>query len=275
LPWTIVGGIAPRKLIYAHEFGWDQARDPVWKRLTKIYEFYDSSDSLDWAKGHGNVKQPSSEATHCTHIGQAHRKMIHPLFRKWFDVPTTTEDEYSQRLDEALLRCMTPDVTRSLHPKTLVELLRESSAERIKKARERLAGESRKDRREQLCRDWSSVLGSVKPHRRPKVVSAVADSKSLQGAKVERVLLEVETGILIPLVLLIPTKDSDQPVPVAMAVAQSGKRGFLTHRSRDVAALVSNGMAVCLPDLRGTGETRPGDGRGKLSADTADRKSVV
>jgi hypothetical protein len=74
---------------------------------------------------------------------------------------------------------------------------------------------------------------------------------------------------LIPLVLLIPAKDFDQPVPVAMAVAQSGKRGFLTHRSTDVAALVSNGMAVCLPDLRGTGETRPGDGRGKLSADTA------
>lgn len=35
LPWVIVAGIAPRYLVYAHEFGWDRERDPVWKRLQK------------------------------------------------------------------------------------------------------------------------------------------------------------------------------------------------------------------------------------------------
>ena len=38
LPWVIVGSIAPRKLIYGHEFSWDQENDPVWKRLQKIHQ---------------------------------------------------------------------------------------------------------------------------------------------------------------------------------------------------------------------------------------------
>ena len=33
LPWVIVGSVAPRGLIFGHEFGWDRPRDPVWKRL--------------------------------------------------------------------------------------------------------------------------------------------------------------------------------------------------------------------------------------------------
>jgi hypothetical protein len=37
LPWVIVGAIAPRRLIYAHEFSWDREDDPVWKRLNTIF----------------------------------------------------------------------------------------------------------------------------------------------------------------------------------------------------------------------------------------------
>src|SRR4051794_8370245 len=29
LPWAIVGSVAPRGLIYGHEFAWDRDRDPV------------------------------------------------------------------------------------------------------------------------------------------------------------------------------------------------------------------------------------------------------
>ena len=41
LPWVIVASIAPRRLIYAHEFAWDRERDPVWKRLRQVYGLYD------------------------------------------------------------------------------------------------------------------------------------------------------------------------------------------------------------------------------------------
>src|SRR5262249_46843349 len=40
-PWVIVGAVAPRRLVYAHEFAWDQEHDPVWRRLKAIFGFYE------------------------------------------------------------------------------------------------------------------------------------------------------------------------------------------------------------------------------------------
>src|SRR5262245_16938067 len=37
LPWVVLGSLAPRRLIYAHEFAWDRDHDPVWPRLQRIY----------------------------------------------------------------------------------------------------------------------------------------------------------------------------------------------------------------------------------------------
>ncbi|HEV3029981.1 MAG TPA: acetylxylan esterase, partial [Planctomycetota bacterium] len=65
LPWVIVGGIAPRHLIYGHEFSWDREHDPVWKRLETIYGFYQSGDSLFSATGRGTLKGQPPEASHC------------------------------------------------------------------------------------------------------------------------------------------------------------------------------------------------------------------
>src|SRR5262249_22209652 len=45
--------------------------------------------------------------------------------------------------------------------------------------------------------------------------------------------------------------------------------GFLKERADDLARLLEGGVAVALPDLRGTGGTRPGDGRGRNSSATA------
>jgi hypothetical protein len=57
-----------------------------------------------------------------------------------------------------------------------------------------------------------------------------------------------------------------------VALAQHGKDRFLQERAGEVAALVAGGAAVCLPDLRGTGETRL-DGsreiRGEISSISA------
>src|SRR5262249_59176635 len=57
--------------------------------------------------------------------------------------------------------------------------------------------------------------------------------------------------------------------PVVVAFAQEGKQAVLKNRSDVIAALLEGGAAVCLPDLRGCGETRPGDGRGRTSSATA------
>jgi hypothetical protein len=54
-----------------------------------------------------------------------------------------------------------------------------------------------------------------------------------------------------------------------IGVAQPGKERFLKERAAGIAELIDLGVAVCLVDVRGTGETRPGDGRGWQSRATA------
>jgi hypothetical protein len=86
---------------------------------------------------------------------------------------------------------------------------------------------------------------------------------------VERYLVDVQPGIQVPMIVLSPTTVRQGRPPAVIAIAQSGKEGFLHHRADEIAELLAGGVAVVLPDLRGTGETRSGDDRGRQSADTS------
>jgi hypothetical protein len=86
---------------------------------------------------------------------------------------------------------------------------------------------------------------------------------------VERLALEVDAGVPVPLVLLLPARKPGVRLPVVTAFAQAGKGAFLQRRAGELARLLRGGVAVALPDLRGTGETRPGGGRGRTSSATA------
>ena len=59
MPWVIVGALAPRRHIYAHEFAWDRQRDLVWKRLQKIHAWYGSGENLASVHGSGSVRGTS------------------------------------------------------------------------------------------------------------------------------------------------------------------------------------------------------------------------
>ena len=54
-----------------------------------------------------------------------------------------------------------------------------------------------------------------------------------------------------------------------LIVSQSGKAAVLESRRDEVAKLLAEGAAVCIPDLRGIGETRGGGDRGQFSGDTS------
>ena len=56
---------------------------------------------------------------------------------------------------------------------------------------------------------------------------------------------------------------------MVIGLAQEGKAGFLKHRAELIAQLLNGDVAVCLPDVRGTGETRLGLSRGRTSEDTS------
>ena len=93
---------------------------------------------------------------------------------------------------------------------------------------------------------------------------------------IERVTLGVEREISVPLLLLVPVRSDEKRVPVVVCVAQEGKHRFLRERAGLIAELIKDGIAVCLPDVRGTGETVPKDGsRGRNSAATAHSSTAL
>jgi len=263
LPWVIVGSVAPRGLIHAHEFSWDRDRDPVWKRYLRIYGFYDAADRLAATQGRGLLSGQPPEASHCNNIGPEHRQGIYPTLNRWFGMPAPAR-ETSQRRPAEELTCLTPDMTL----KPVHQLAAELGAERAAAARRRLAPLSLDARRQQLRRDWARLLGTVEPVGEPRVTPQ--QSQRLGTITVERVALEVEPQIVVPVILLLPERASGARTPVVLAFAQQGKHAFLKERSAAIAELLRGGAAVCLPDLRGTGETRPaGDSRGRQSAGTS------
>jgi cephalosporin-C deacetylase-like acetyl esterase len=269
LPWVIVGGIAPRRLVFAHEFNWHRVRDPVWKRLKAIDGFYDAPGNLAYTHGRGELRGRPPEATHCTHIGAAHRVMIHAALGQWFGIGVTPEEEYSARLDEEQLASMPPEVERELNPRKLCELLAALGAQRAEAARAEDAALPGHARRGRLRERWARVLGNVQPDGIRGDLALVPEEQLGDAAKVYRGALEVEPEILVPVLLLVPKTASPAPAPVVVAVAQSGKAALLRHRAAEFARLLEGGVAVCLPDVRGTGETQAAEDRGRYSADTA------
>lgn len=260
LPWVIVGSIAPRRLIFAHEFNWDRPHDPVWKRLQKIYGFYNAPANLDFTHGFGELRGRPPNASHCTHIGRPHRVRIHAAFKKWFGIEAT---EFSDRVDAAQLHVWTPEARKELKPQSLIEIL---AAETAKQRKEnRFKDKPHKVRRVLMQGEWTRLLGDTRPDQPVRVKKSEVQ---IQGQlRIRRVVLETESGIEVPLLILSPTNVAK--TPVVLALAQGGKEGFLKHRSEQIALLLKHRIAVCLPDVRGTGETRGGNDRGRQSADTS------
>jgi hypothetical protein len=82
--------------------------------------------------------------------------------------------------------------------------------------------------------------------------------KSFSSFAVEAVSVDTSPGISVPLLLMRPLSASRR-FPVVLALAQGGKEAFLSGRRADLASLLKRGIAVCLADVRGTGETADSD----------------
>ncbi|MCL4204722.1 MAG: hypothetical protein KJ000_19715 [Pirellulaceae bacterium] len=268
LHWVIVASTAPQHLIHAHEFSWDGERDPVWKRYQKVWgQFYHAADRIGVAHGYGTLRQSASQASHCTNIGRVHRRMIHPLFEQWFGFRVAESDETSSPRKPEDLICLTENARSELWPKSLTEIMSAVGRERIEAAHRRLAGKSAAERRQLLRDAWSKLLGPVIPAAAPVVKRTSIDDQPMAGAKVERVVLEVESGILVPLIVLAPVNGAGR-TPAVVSLAQTGKAGFLQQRTPELIKLLQHGVTVVLPDLRGTGESRAGSSRGRDSSAT-------
>jgi dienelactone hydrolase len=267
LDWVIVASIAPRRLVYGHEFSWDRERDPVWRRLETIWSWYGAREALDFTHGSGVLSGEPPEASHCTNIGPVHRRRLHAALGRWFAVRDVEDTDSPERRAAAELRVWTDEARGELAPRSAHEILAGIAAERAAALRSTLAAERPAERRARTRALWREALGAVEPPPAARVLERTTDAGMVAGATVERLVLETEPPVAVPALLLLP-RNAARP-PVALGIAQAGKESFLCERTAEVAALLAQRVAVFLPDLRATGETRAGEERDRQSAATA------
>lgn len=272
LPWAIVGAIAPRRLVYGHEFSWDRDRDPVWKRLQTIYGLYERPDHLAFTHGRGELKDKAPVATHCTHIGPPHRVRIHEAFSRWFGIEVTPETEYSERVSSERLICWSAEARQKYQPKSLAAVTTELADQSIAKLRIVNRNADAEFQRREMRTRWEDLLGPVAPERLHSAVAVASDSNGVPG--VERWMLTSESGIRIPCLLLKP-KQTDRGKPVVLAICSQGKNRLLKERAADIARLLEKGATVCLVDPRGLGESTLGDGHTRRSASTSHSSTAL
>jgi dienelactone hydrolase len=161
-PWTILGAIAPRRLVYAHEFAWDAGHDPVWSRLQAIYGLYEVPDRLAVIHGSGSVRGHSPRDTHCNNVGAIHRRELYPILERWFGMPVPRQDHDHQHAVEQL-HCRTPDAAGGSEPQPLHRWAGELGRARSAAARQQLARLDASARHARLRSDVERLLGDVRP----------------------------------------------------------------------------------------------------------------
>jgi hypothetical protein len=253
MPWVLVAAAAPRHVIFAKEFDWNAAPDAGFARVGRVFELYGARDKLDSLHGYGSGSMSASEASHANNVGPPHRKAMYPILERWLKMPVP--QEYKKRLDYALLTCLTPEVTAKYPQRKVHEIAGETAARQLAEVRKALAALPEAERRAALRKEWTRVLGAADPVGPPKVERS--QKVDLANAiTVEKVLLSAEPGIQVPMLLL---RGANAPVgerrPVVIGVCQDGKAAFLRRRGAEIGQLLAGGAAVCLPDVRGTGET--------------------
>ena len=260
----IVGAIAPRSLLYAHEFRWDRPRDPVWQRLRTIYGWHDAADRLSFVEGQGTVRGRSPEASHCTNIGSLHRSQIYPALERWFAMTPPKEADF-ERYTSDDLRCFT-DEEEKFDAGVAVQKLY------VAQRHEQIARNLRPGYQDRsiIVKQLAVVLG---PSDADKQVQPTVISRNEQlPIKLTRLRIDrqgVDTTVPLPLLIYEP-QEIKQPPRVVVGISQHGKESFLQHRSEVISQLLHEGAVVVLAELRGTGETEPNDeGRGRSSGATS------
>ncbi|HUS05604.1 MAG TPA: acetylxylan esterase [Bryobacteraceae bacterium] len=287
-PWLISASVAPRKFIRAFEFGWEGAEEPdypnLWvdgmERSQKVWGFYNAAENLATTQAYGLIRLSMERVSHCFSIGPQQRLGLYPIFQRWFQMAfpskkdlsilpdsdlSTNPDREEARRQEAVRRrphsdllSITPEAALQLKRKAMHQLAFESGKEQLDAARARRRTLSAKEQATQLRNELQRVLGDIDPVDAPMVENLW--KRSLVGADIQALSLTVEDGISVPVLLLTPA--GNKAAPVVVTIAQQGKERFLANRSSEIAKLLAAGIAVCLPDVRATGETASAGERG-------------
>jgi dienelactone hydrolase len=262
LPWLICASVAPRRFVFAYEMGWDVEKQPVWQRYRKVFGLYNAQDNLDEAHGFGGFPGTGE----CANIGPSQRKTLYPELQRWFGIAPPAR-EPDDRRPEAELYAYSPELSAQAPSRPVHELARELGRERLAKARAALSGLDAAGRIAWLRRAWANRLGDVEPNRAPK--ASAPRIQRLDGMEAQAITLAVEPGIAVPMLFLKPATGTGKR-GVVVALSHAGKSELWRRNHAEITALLRQGIAVCLPDLRGTGETAPDMRRGPSSAEVTE-----
>jgi cephalosporin-C deacetylase-like acetyl esterase len=246
-PWFLCASVAPRPFLFSFEIAWPKSVDdePAWSRYKKVFQLYGKPDHLDELHGFGPFPGPGES----TNVGVLLRKRIYPVLQRWFNMPVP-DGEYHHPLPDSALMCLTPALAAERHPYPASAIALGSTS--------RMPGDLRTGLRR--------ILGDIEPSSNPS--ASVLWTRTGHGITVEALTLDSEPGITLPLYLL-KRAGAASRMPVVIGVAQAGKSGFLSERSDDIMNLLRRGLAVCLPDVRGTGELASTTSRGPGAMDPA------
>jgi len=261
LQWTVCAMAAPRKFVFSYELGWNVEDLPAWARYKRIFELYHARDNLAEAHGFGPFPGPGE----CWNIGPAQRRSLYPTLERWFGIPipfdgmkTSIQANLARgpgdRQPEAELAVLSPATAGELHTRTVQELARDIGLSKVESVRSELARMDPGSRREWMRSELAKRLGDIEPDRNPR--ATVHWTTHIPNASVEGITIDVEPDIVVPLLLFRPPAKGGLP-PVVVGIAEGGKELFLTKRSQEIEGMLKRGVAVCLPDVRGSGETSP------------------
>ncbi len=144
---------------------------------------------------------------------------------------------------------------RELHMRTIHELAAEIGRTKIEKARAALGAMVQPARRQWMRSELAERLGDIEPVADPR--ATLQWSKKMPEATVDGITIQVEPDVTVPLLLFRPQTKGSGLAPVVVGTAEGGKEAFLAERSEQIQKLLRAGIAVCLADVRGTGETSP------------------
>jgi dienelactone hydrolase len=250
LPWTIVASVAPRRLIFSFEMGWEVEKVPAWERYRKVFSLYDALDRLDEAHGFGEFPGPGE----CANIGPSQRKTLYPELLRWFGIPAPATEPDDRRPEEELA-ALTEEVAGKLGMRMVHELVHDIAKKKVEAARQQMVKLDAPGLRKWLQERCAAKLGETEPNRQAKAVSRW--KKHVANAEVEGLTLEAEPGIVVPFLLLRSNGALGSRLPLVTVVSQGGKESILARHQREIDRLLEGGLAVCLPDVRGVGETAP------------------
>ena len=259
-PWVILASLAPRRLIYGREFSWNSQQDFVWRRLEKVYGLLGKRDALRAVYGSGCGTRHRPIDSHCTNVGNLHRRQLYPIFQEWFGIPIP-EQEVIQSAKENVLECVSQETRKVFGMCMVHEVTRSICEKQLTVARVARESQEPEARAMAMQRELVKVLGPMTP-----ILSYRIRSKRQGLGRCEFVVLEVEEDVFVRLQFFLPRDIGNIKLPVVIGLTQEGNAWFRRERRLHIHALLKQGVALCLVEMRGIGDGRHGElYRGRLS----------